>query len=244
MKVEREQGGASVKVAELGAEQAFAEMSIVDDKPRSASVIAMEDTECLLLTRDSFVKLMKKYPELSIRTARMLAERLRLANEKLAGGAAAQPAAAAGTATPDPSQAGSAPAAPSASAEPTPADAGSKAKVQETLLRTFQSFYTLKAFTRFSVAILGCPVEAVSASLIDQIRIGDVQALLLPGKRKVKVDIAAYGSGAFTLHVFVPARAEPVRFGPMPVVQQDRFQLVLDSPRVELRQGRRVIAAG
>ena len=84
VKVEREEGGVRAQVAELGPEQFFGEMSLVDNKPRSATVTGLEDVECLLLTRDSFVKLMNKYPEIPIRMARVLAERLRLANDTIA----------------------------------------------------------------------------------------------------------------------------------------------------------------
>src|SRR5207245_9845790 len=117
VKVDREQGGVRMQVAELGPEQFFGEMSLLDNKPRSATVTGIEDSECVLLTRDSFVKLMNKYPEIPIRMARVLADRLRVANEKLAAG----PAAAAGPA-PAASTAG-APAAPAAGAQATPAAA-------------------------------------------------------------------------------------------------------------------------
>src|SRR5258705_3865599 len=111
VKVDRDQGGVRMQVAELGPEQFFGEMSLLDNKPRSATVTGIEETECLLLTRDSFVRLMNKYPEIPIRMARVLAERLRLANEKLA--AAPPPVATAPVVTP----AGAPPPAP-ASASP------------------------------------------------------------------------------------------------------------------------------
>src|SRR6266571_9047447 len=84
VKVERDQGGVRLQLNELGPEQFFGEMSLLDNKPRAATVTATEDSECVLLTRDSFVKLMNKYPEIPIGMARVLAERLRVANEKLA----------------------------------------------------------------------------------------------------------------------------------------------------------------
>src|SRR5438132_10082659 len=111
VKVDREQGGVRMQVAELGPEQFFGEMSLLDNKPRSATVTGIEDSECVLLTRDSFVKLMNKYPEIPIRMARVLADRLRVANEKFDAGPA--PAAAAAPAA---STAG-APAAPAAGAQ-------------------------------------------------------------------------------------------------------------------------------
>jgi CRP-like cAMP-binding protein len=237
VKVEREEAGTRVQVAELGPGQSFAEMAILDDKPRSAHVIALEDTECVLLTRDSCVKLMHKYPQIPIRAARLLAERLRDANQKLAtvpppGGAAASPAgAAAPTANP---------AAPPASSSSEPI--GTKAGIQDALLKTFQSLYTLKAFTRFSVAVLGCPVEAFATNLIEEIRVGDVKALVLPADELVDLRIAAREPGSFTLHVLLPAQEQPIRFGPVSVRPEDRVRLSLRPPLVSLHHGQRMVA--
>src|ERR1051326_4943 len=75
--VTHEDNGRTIKLAELGANQCFAEMALIDDKPRSANVVTVEETECLLFTRDTFLKLMEKHPALSIRLARTLAARLR-----------------------------------------------------------------------------------------------------------------------------------------------------------------------
>src|SRR2546428_7149326 len=112
VKVEREQGGQRLLLNELGPEQFFGEMALLDNKPRSATVTGLEDSECVLLTRDSFVRLMNKYPEIPIRMARVLADRLRVANEKLAAGPAPAAAAAAGApaAAPPPAPATAAPA--------------------------------------------------------------------------------------------------------------------------------------
>src|SRR5205814_1989495 len=46
VRIDREQGGARIQLNELGPEQFFGEMSIVDNKPRSATVTSLEDTEC------------------------------------------------------------------------------------------------------------------------------------------------------------------------------------------------------
>ena len=47
VRVVRQHGSAEKEVARLGPEQVFAEMSILDDKPRSANVVTAEDSECL-----------------------------------------------------------------------------------------------------------------------------------------------------------------------------------------------------
>lgn len=233
VKVEREQPGSPpIKVAELGPEQFFAEMSIVDNKPRSATVSTMEDTECLLLTRDSFVSLMQKYPEIPIRVAKLLADRLRAADEKLAEMHAADSANSA-------KKEGGIPAGGSASSNgdgPAAAEGGphGKQKVQQSLLDAFQNLYTLKAFTRFSVAVLGCPVEGVAANTIEQIRVGDVKALIFPADEAVSMRIEASRPGDFTLHVFVPEAPGPRRFGPVSIDPRDEVTLSVEKGEVAL----------
>jgi len=254
VKVDREQGGVRMQVAELGPEQFFGEMSLLDNKPRSATVTGIEDSECVLLTRDSFVKLMNKYPEIPIRMARVLADRLRVANEKLAAGPAPAAAAAAGApaagAPTAPAQAapaaapGSAPAAAAASngaAPGAPEADGTKAQIHKKMLETFQNLYTIKALSRFSVAVLGCPVEGTASNIVDQIRVGDVKALFFPANEPVDMRIAAQERGWFTLDVFTPESAEPRRFGPVAVAPADSIQMTLLSGQVALRHGGRLI---
>ncbi len=230
VKVEKEMMEARIQVAELGAEQFFAEMSIVDNKPRSATVTTIEETECLLLTRDSFVTLMQRYPELPIRVARLLAERLRAMDERVASPAASQPQSAPpALANAESSSNGTA---------PVPASNGTaKGKVQDKLLEIFDRLYSLKAFTRFSVAVLGCPVEGFSSKLIEEIRIGDVKALILPADEPFEVDIRAAVPGFFTLTVLGPDGAAPARFGPLAVSPEIGFQLTRTPDSLTLRQG-------
>jgi CRP/FNR family cyclic AMP-dependent transcriptional regulator len=242
VKVDREQGGVRTQVAELGPEQFFGDMALLDNKPRSATVTGIEDAECLLLTRDSFVKLMNKYPEIPIRMARVLAERLREANEKIvaAGSAspqAAQPQVAAAVSNPTPAT-GTAPAPPNgaAPAPATPATNGTKAQIHSKLLETFQSLYTLKALSRFSVAVLGCPVEGTAENVVDQIRVGDVKALVFPAGEPVEMKIAAQEQGSFTLDVFTPFYSWPSHFGPIPVGPGDNISMTMLSGEVTLRR--------
>ena len=187
VKVDREQGGARTQVAELGPEQFFGDMALLDNKPRSATVTGIEDAECLLLTRDSFVRLMNKYPEIPIRMAKVLAERLREANEKIV--AAGPPptttkveiAAVVVQPVVVPPATATLPQVPNGST-PTPAAASdsTKAQIHSKLLETFQNLYTLKALSRFSVAVLGCPVEGTASNVVQEIRVGEVKALFFP----------------------------------------------------------------
>jgi CRP-like cAMP-binding protein len=238
VKVEREQPGVPpIKVAELGPEQFFAEMSIVDNKPRSATVTTMEETECLLLTRDSFVNLMQKYPEIPIRVAKLLAERLRVADEKLAtmhaAEAAPKPAAAPSVAAP----ASGASASTNGTASAT-SGAGGKQKVQQSLLDMFESLYALKAFTRFSVAVLGCPVEGSAPNVVEQIRVGDVKALIFPADEAVEMAISAARPGSFTLNVLLPEPSGRHSFGPISIDPADRVAMTLKKNEVALHVSR------
>ena len=242
VKVDREQGGVRTQMAELGPEQFFGEMSLLDNKPRSATVTGIDETECVLLTRDGFVKLMNKYPEIPIRMARVLAERLRVANEKLA----TLPAPAAASSAPTAAPAAKTPAAPvpasTNGAVPAAADSGgTKAQIRARLLETFESLYTLKALSRFSVAVLGCPVEGVASNVVDEIRVGDVKALIFPAGEAVVMGIAASERGSFTLDVFTPAREAPYRFGPVDVDPADDVTMTLQSGVVTLRSGPAII---
>lgn len=59
------------------------EMSLIDNQPRSASVVTVEPTECLLITRDSFHTLVQKQPQTAWCIAQVLAERFRRIDSKL-----------------------------------------------------------------------------------------------------------------------------------------------------------------
>jgi len=228
VKVEREVDGVPRQVAELGPQQFFAEIAIIDDKPRSATVIATEDTECLLLTRDSFLSLARKHPELTLRLAKVLALRLRATQAELAqyqhSTLQGLPAESAGSRV-------------------AAADTGStngftagKRRVQQSLLDTFQQLYLMRAMVRFSVAVVGCPVEGFSASIISRERVGEVKVFLLPAAGSITLDLGATNRGEFMLHVFTPRSANPLQFGPIPIEGGDRFRVRLDGGSVMLRR--------
>lgn len=227
VKVEREVDGLTRQVAELGPQQFFAEIAIIDDKPRSATVIATEDTECLLLTRDSFLTLARKYPELTLRLAKVLALRLRAAQAELANyqHSTAHPAPAASAGLP----------AGSPDAGSSNSFAAGKRRVQQSLLETFQQLYLMRAMVRFSVAVVGCPVEGCSASTIVRERVGETKVFLLPAAGSAALELGAIGPGAFTLHVFTPGHVNPLQFGPIPIQRGDRFKLRLKGGSATLR---------
>lgn len=67
----------------LGMGSILGEMSLIDNQPRSASVVTLEPTECLLITRDSFHTLVQKHPQTAWCIAQVLAERFRRVDSKL-----------------------------------------------------------------------------------------------------------------------------------------------------------------
>jgi CRP-like cAMP-binding protein len=247
VKVEREHKGVSGELAVLGPQQFFAEMSMIDSKPRSATITTLEETECMLLTRDSFLKLVKIYPELALRLARVLAERLRIADERLVENEYAKRV----THAVVPVEVRQVRPQPHVDARPyvevrprvngtaapvrVPDRGGfSKARVQESMLDTFRSLYSVKALVRFSVAVLGCPVEGSASNILSQIRVGDAKAILLPAGEDVAMDIVASQEGVFTLHVFNPGVDSPLGYGPVAIRPADRFQLRMSGPSVAL----------
>jgi CRP-like cAMP-binding protein len=63
----------------------FGEMSLVDDEPRSAHVIAMQDANLLVLRREDFQRKLQETPTLAFGMLRELSRRLRRADDKIGG---------------------------------------------------------------------------------------------------------------------------------------------------------------
>lgn len=70
-------------LSKLGSGQFFGEMAVLDEKPRSADVVAITDTKCLLLTSWDFKALIKTYPDMATKVIAELANRLRQTNMAL-----------------------------------------------------------------------------------------------------------------------------------------------------------------
>jgi CRP-like cAMP-binding protein len=78
-------GDAAKRVGMLNAGEMFGEMSLIDPGPRSATVKAVTDTECVVSTYPEFVASIQKDPEKAIEFMRVLVRRLRQINELVAG---------------------------------------------------------------------------------------------------------------------------------------------------------------
>jgi len=75
--------GREVILAMLGENDFFGEMSLLDGKPRSATVIASGETELLMLRRPDFLRLLERVPEMAMKLLAALASRLRKADRKI-----------------------------------------------------------------------------------------------------------------------------------------------------------------
>lgn len=75
--------GKEVILSILGAGEFFGEMGLIDDNPRSASVVAIEPCELLAITRRDFKKCMTENAEMAMAVMRGLVRRLREADRKI-----------------------------------------------------------------------------------------------------------------------------------------------------------------
>jgi len=63
----------------------FGEMSLIDEEPRSAHVIAMEDARLLVLRREDFQRCLLEIPQIGLGLLRAMCRRLRQADDKIGG---------------------------------------------------------------------------------------------------------------------------------------------------------------
>ena len=70
-------------VAELGTGDHFGELSLLDRRPRSASVVCKTDVEILLLSRRDFDRLLDTVPAIARKVMRSMAARLRASDDRV-----------------------------------------------------------------------------------------------------------------------------------------------------------------
>src|SRR5256885_5296489 len=75
--------GREVILAILGSNDFFGEMGLIDDHPRSASVVALEACEVLSLAKRDFKKCLAENFEMAMTVMRGLVKRLREADQKI-----------------------------------------------------------------------------------------------------------------------------------------------------------------
>jgi len=77
--------GENVVIAELGKDEIFGEMSMIDDAPRSATVTATEDTEVVVIQRSRFIQPLASADPLMNLLLRVVLTRFRDAQRQLSG---------------------------------------------------------------------------------------------------------------------------------------------------------------
>jgi CRP/FNR family cyclic AMP-dependent transcriptional regulator len=70
-------------LVKLGPGEFFGEMALLDGRPRSASVTAVDETQCLVLHRWDFLRELRKNPEIAVAMLSVLSGRIRATNEAL-----------------------------------------------------------------------------------------------------------------------------------------------------------------
>ncbi|MCP3961807.1 MAG: cyclic nucleotide-binding domain-containing protein [bacterium] len=75
--------GEKVPLAVLGRGDVLGEMALLDNQPRSATAVALEGTECLLLSRDQFRTLLKRRPRIAWPIVPALTARIRDLQDQL-----------------------------------------------------------------------------------------------------------------------------------------------------------------
>lgn len=71
-------------VAELGQGEIFGEMAVLIDRPRSATVVSVEQTHCLALPAGDFSQVLRASPDLALTLLRVLAGRINETDRRLA----------------------------------------------------------------------------------------------------------------------------------------------------------------
>jgi nucleotide-binding universal stress UspA family protein len=84
VEVVKEGGGVHPTVlTTLGAGEFFGEMAVIDDHPRSASVLALEATECVAIGRAEFLETLQRRPQIAVQMLPVLVRRLRRADARI-----------------------------------------------------------------------------------------------------------------------------------------------------------------
>jgi CRP/FNR family transcriptional regulator, cyclic AMP receptor protein len=81
-------GSRASKLNDLGPGEAFGEMALLDGGPRAATVKAVDETTCLVLSRWDFVAELRTNPHIAVAMLPILSRRLREVEQKLAKQAA------------------------------------------------------------------------------------------------------------------------------------------------------------
>jgi CRP-like cAMP-binding protein len=84
-RIEREgESGERHQISEVGPNGFFGEMGLIDDLPRAATVVALEELECALLAKWDFQRELRDDPDIALALLPVLNQRIRELDELLA----------------------------------------------------------------------------------------------------------------------------------------------------------------
>jgi CRP-like cAMP-binding protein len=75
--------GREIHLARIGGDDYFGDIALFDRQPRSATVVAEEDTQVLELSRFEFEEIMREFPQIAMEACRVFSHRLRELQAKL-----------------------------------------------------------------------------------------------------------------------------------------------------------------
>ena len=83
VEVSKQMGNEKLVLSKLVKGNIFGEMSLIDEKPRSASIVALEDTEVKIITRERFEIMLEQNPRGIIPMLKQVFQRVRYLNQML-----------------------------------------------------------------------------------------------------------------------------------------------------------------
>ena len=89
--VKTSEQGQKIEIATHGPGEVIGEMAVLDGAPRTADVVALEPTHCLVLSSWDFRSFMETHPEVALHILPLVVERFRETNEALTGMSAHNP---------------------------------------------------------------------------------------------------------------------------------------------------------
>lgn len=92
VRVQIQQRGAAVEIARLGAGEFFGEMSLLTGEPRAATVVALEETEVVVVEHGAFQSAIEQDPTVLSQVSQELARRQAELSSRLASGGSVYPA--------------------------------------------------------------------------------------------------------------------------------------------------------
>jgi CRP/FNR family cyclic AMP-dependent transcriptional regulator len=78
-----DEDGREYILAAIGRDGFFGELALIDELPRSANVITLENSELLIIRRHEFTRLLMENPTITIAIVKVLSRRLREADERI-----------------------------------------------------------------------------------------------------------------------------------------------------------------